>query len=227
MTTLAVPALATSGSLLTLANLVARLRAPDGCPWDREQTHSSLRPYLLEETYEALSALDSGDSAALCEELGDLLLQIALHAQLAVEVGEFSLADVVGSICRKIVRRHPHVFDDAAADTADEVREAWDALKRKEKGDDGGADPLADIPLAMPSLARAQLVQRKSEAAAVRPSVPDLDPRSLDRMPGDSDERAEVIGAALWSVTATARSWGVDAESALRDAIGRYQMQVQ
>ncbi|RIL09815.1 hypothetical protein DCC79_09945, partial [bacterium] len=151
------------GFVLDLGEVIAHLRAPDGCPWDREQTHRSLRPYLLEEAHEALDALDAGDAAALCEELGDLLLQIALHAQIAAEAGTFTLADVVRGLTAKLIRRHPHVFGDVRADTADDVRRNWEALKQGERAAGAKpADPFARLPAALPALARAQAVQERA-----------------------------------------------------------------
>lgn len=222
-TCLAVSPLPDAGSLLSLAELVARLRAPDGCPWDREQTHESLRPFLLEEAYEALAALDSGDARALAEELGDLLLQIVLHAQVAVEAGEFSLPEVVGSIHDKIVRRHPHVFGSASAATAADVRVAWDALKIEERAEKGETDPFEGVPTELPALARAQLVQRKAEGAGVGEEIDVA--RALEAIgeePAGEEADAREVGAALWATVAVARSRGVDAETALRDAINRF-----
>ena len=224
LTTLGVPALPYPGSLLTLAEVVAHLRAPDGCPWDREQTHESLRPYLLEETYEVLDALDRGDAAAVEEEMGDLLLQIVLHAQLASEEGEYTLAGVIRAITEKIVRRHPHVFGDAVAETPDEVRVVWEELKRGERDDAGKPDsPFAGVPRTLPALARAQTVQRK---AASTVGVEDRPPDGA--MAIDTDEppvsgREEQIANALWAVVTVARAWGVDAESALREATTRFE----
>lgn len=222
LATLAVPPLPHPASIHTLADIVAHLRAPDGCPWDREQTHSSLRPFLLEEAYEALSALDAGDTDALCEELGDLLLQIVLHAQLAAEAGEFTLADVVHSITAKVLRRHPHVFGEAQAETAEDVRRSWDRLKRREREEHGDKDPYSGVPEAIPALARAQLVQRKAKGLDLEglPRSGEIEVPSVP--PATPQQRAEQIGATLWAVVATAGLWGVDAETALRDSIERF-----
>ena len=162
---LQIPPLESESSLLDLAEIIAYLRAPDGCPWDREQTHLSLRPYLLEECYEALEALDAGSSNELCEELGDLLLQITLHAQIAQEAKDFGIADIVRGISRKLIRRHPHVFGDVEANDSTEVLSNWEALKRAERAEKGeGSKSLFDgLPIAMPALARAQAVQRRAK----------------------------------------------------------------
>ena len=136
-----------------LRKVIASLRGPGGCPWDRVQTHESLRPFLLEEASETLEALDGGDPAQICEELGDLLLEVLLHVQIAEEGGEFGLADVVYGVGDKLVRRHPHVFADATAETPEAVVEQWEELKREERGE---RSALSGIPAALPALARAQ-----------------------------------------------------------------------
>ncbi len=135
-----------------LLAVVARLRAPDGCPWDREQTHQSLRPYLLEEAYEAAEALDAEDWPAFCDELGDLLLQVVLHAQVAVEGGRFAIGDVVAGLTDKLIRRHPHVFGDATAADAAEVLVNWEALKRAERAAKSPAGALTSGSSAGPSV---------------------------------------------------------------------------
>lgn len=220
--TLALPALARPGSMQSLAEVVAHLRAPDGCPWDREQTHASLRPYLLEEAHEVLAALDEGDMGALCEELGDLLLQVVLHAQLATEAGDFTLTDVLRHITEKLVRRHPHVFGDVVAETPDAVLANWDALKAAERAAKGQADPLASIPATLPALARAQAVQRKVGAAGAGSALDALTSLAdLDLEPATLAEREARVAEALWAVTAAAQQWGVDAETVLREAVGQ------
>ena len=148
------------GEFDAFVELIARLRAPDGCPWDREQTHRSLRENLLSETYEVLEALDSGEAAALREELGDLLLQIVLHAQIAKDEGEFEISDVVRDIATKIVNRHPHIFGDAKADTAIQVMANWEKLKRTEKPHRQSV--LEGVPKAMPALAYAYEISRRA-----------------------------------------------------------------
>src|SRR3972149_554942 len=145
-----------------LRAVIAALRAPEGCPWDRVQTPQSLRPFLLEEASEALDALDGGDPARLCEELGDLLLEVLLHVQIAEETGEFGLADVVHGVSDKLVRRHPHVFGDATAETPEAGVEQWEGLKREERGERAA---LSGIPAPLPALARAQAIQRRASRA--------------------------------------------------------------
>ncbi|MDX6154442.1 nucleoside triphosphate pyrophosphohydrolase [Marinococcus sp. PL1-022] len=149
-----------------LRSIIAALRAPDGCPWDRKQTHESLKRYLLEETYEVLSAIDAQDDDNLQEELGDILLQVMLHAQIGEEEGFFTIDDVVESVTEKLIRRHPHVFAESAAATPEEVNTQWEQIKQAEKGKDGEEDSLlADIPQAMPALMRAYEIQKKAAKA--------------------------------------------------------------
>lgn len=247
VTTIGVPPLDRPGSLLSLADVIAHLRAPDGCPWDREQTHESLRPYMLEEAYEAVAAIDGGDPEQLAEELGDMLLQVVLHSQLAVEAGDFSIADVVRHVTEKLIRRHPHVFGDVVAETPAEVLANWDQLKRDEKAakaaslsiDDAGADiaapvdPFIDIPPSLPALMRAQAVQRKSAkipptadliatVAALADIVATAPPDAAAALDAD-DPRAEAVGQALWALAAVARRLGVDGETALRDVTRRVE----
>ncbi|MEA3459433.1 MAG: nucleoside triphosphate pyrophosphohydrolase, partial [Chloroflexota bacterium] len=159
-TSLYLPPLTTPGSLTSLQDVVARLRAPGGCPWDREQTHRSLRPELLEETYEVLEALDAGDVDKLCEELGDLLLEVVFHIQLAAEAGEFKLPQVIEGIVTKLKHRHPHVFGEVKVTGASEVLRHWEEIKREERGGKGSA--LDGVPRTLPALARAQDLQRRA-----------------------------------------------------------------
>src|SRR5919202_2931201 len=200
---------------------MARLRAPapDGCPWDREQTHESLRRYLLEETYEALEALDSGDPAALEEELGDLLLQIVFHAQIADEAGEYDLGDVVAGICSKMIRRHPHVFGADRAKDAAAVLRNWEALKRAERAgkDQAHKSMLDGVPRAMPALAYSQAVQAR--AARVGFDWPDVQ-GVLDKVAEEAREvaqsaseaeRQEEFGDLLFVLVRLADRLGVNA----------------
>src|SRR5262249_21539763 len=169
-----VPALAPEANVRTFDGLRAlahTLRSPEGCPWDREQTHASLKPFLLEEAYEVLHALDEGDPARLAEEFGDLRLQMALHTEIAEESGEFTYGDVFEHINRKLIRRHPHVFADAEINSVAEQWQAWQRIKRAEKG--GEESILAGVPRAMPALAYAQAVQER--AARTGFDWPDLD----------------------------------------------------
>jgi tetrapyrrole methylase family protein/MazG family protein len=145
-----------------LLEIMAKLRGEGGCPWDREQTHESLRIYLIEETYEVLEALDAGDKDKFCNELGDLLLQIVFHAQIAKENGNFDIEDVTTEVCRKLISRHPHIFGNVSADTAEKVVENWEAIKKKEKKLDSQTGVLKDVPSNLPALIRSYKVQQKA-----------------------------------------------------------------
>jgi XTP/dITP diphosphohydrolase len=200
--------------LLDLVAVMDRLRSPGGCPWDAEQTHRSLATYLLEETYETLEAIESGDDDDLREELGDLLLQVVFHARLAQErpVSPWSIDDVAAGIAAKLVRRHPHVFGDVQATSASDVGERWERLKREEKGRSSAVD---GVPIAQPALSLAAKLVHRVEKAGVPVAVPPA--------PGAAaPESAEDVGDALFALAAAARERGIDPEQALRDAARRY-----
>ena len=148
------------GTFESLENTIARLRGPGGCPWDREQTHTSLKGNLVEELYEVLDAIDRGDETKLCEELGDLLMQVVLHARIAAEAGEFEMSDVIRGINEKLIRRHPHVFGESRVADAREVATNWEAIKREER--EPGESLLSTVPRNMPSLAYSQTIQRRA-----------------------------------------------------------------
>jgi tetrapyrrole methylase family protein/MazG family protein len=214
----------------------ARLRLPDGCPWDREQTHASLRKHLLEEAYEVYDALERGATPELADELGDLLLQVVLHAQLAAEAGVFDLADVQASIARKIVRRHPHVFGDAVARTAADVTRQWERIKATERDEavdgTGSAGPkgaLDGISASLPALAASQEMQER--AAALGYDWPDVD-GVLDKVAeelaelasaGTEGERREEFGDLLLVITNVGRKLGIESEAALRAANAKFR----
>jgi MazG family protein len=215
-----------------LLDIMERLRGPQGCPWDREQTLKSLRPYVLEETYEVLEAIDGGDPREHCEELGDLLLQIVFQAQLTREEGRFDFADVADAISNKLVSRHPHVFGDADVTDADAVLRQWAALKREEKKARGGGESVLEgVPREMPALARADRLTEKAsrvgfdwpDAAGARAKVAEeLD--ELDRAieAGDRDEIEHELGDALFALANLSRKLSVAPEEALRATIGRF-----
>jgi len=209
-----------------LRQIIARLRGPDGCPWDRAQTHASLKSYLLEEVYEALAALDENDADKLCDELGDLLLEVLLHVQLAEEAREFMLEDVVYRIASKLVRRHPHVFGDEQAATPEDVMARWAELKQEERGDEGSA--LAGMPLAMPALACAQRLQERAARVGFRwPDIRRASGKLEEEIgeltaAGDTDEKREELGDVLFMIVSLARHLELDAEEALRLANGKF-----
>jgi uncharacterized protein YabN with tetrapyrrole methylase and pyrophosphatase domain len=202
-------------ALTTVTRIAERLRAPDGCPWDREQTHASLRPHLLEEAYEALAALDSGDGERLRDELGDLLLQIALHAQIASEEGSFDAGDIARRLNEKLIRRHPHVFAGKEIASGDLLGQ-WERIKREEEGNDSRS-LLGGVPRELPALFAAERMQER--AARVRIVPPRLE------LPLDIDDQ-EFLGDLLFDVVAAAREAGFDAETALRDANDRFAAHV-
>jgi len=210
----------------TLVDIIAKLRAPDGCPWDRKQTHASLRENLLEEGYEVLEALDEGDSGKLCDELGDLLMQIVLHAQIAAEAGEFELGDVIRSITTKLIHRHPHIFGLQKVKDAEEVAHNWEVLKGEER--ESGASILESVPKQMPALGYSQEVQRR--AAQVGFDWEDVD-GVIDKLVEEvgelkqtetREQRAREFGDLLFTLVNVARRLGVDLEAALREANRRF-----
>ncbi len=212
--------IAPPGGFAELVRIISVLRAPDGCPWDREQTHASLAPHLIEEAYEGAAAAESGDDAALADELGDVLLQVVLHAQIGAEDGTFTVDDVIAGIITKIRRRHPHIFGTVSAETAEEVTRNWDAIKRVEKPHAG---VLGEVPEALPSLMRAQKISRR--AAGVGFEWEDIDGvwakvhEEIDELKATghgTPEAEEELGDLLFTVVNVARKMGIDAEAALR-----------
>lgn len=212
-----------------LVEVIARLRAPGGCPWDREQTHRSIAKNMVEESYEAVHAIETDDIPALCEELGDVLLQVVLHSRIAEDDGEFVVGDVISGITEKLIRRHPHVFGDAEASTPLEVHRKWDAIKREEKAGTGKG-LLDDVPHALPALLLAQTISRKAVAAGfeweslsgvidkLHEEVAEL----AETEPG-SQEAADEIGDILFTVVNLARKQGIDAETALRGTCDKFR----
>lgn len=225
------PTLPAPSSFSSYQDVMARLRAPNGCPWDREQTHESLRGSLLEETYEVLEALDSGDMDALCEELGDLLLQVLFHGQIATENGDFRLVDSIAYAIRKLVRRHPHVFADVQAEDAQAVLLNWEQIKRQERREqaDEFRSMLASISAALPALAQAEAIQQR--VARVGFDWPTVDgvvaklKEEMDEFENapDGSARAAELGDLLFTLVNLARWHGIDPESALREANLRFR----
>lgn len=210
----------------TLVDIIAKLRAPDGCHWDRKQTHRSLRENLLEECYEVLEALDGRDSEQLSDELGDLLMQVVLHAQIATEAGEFELGDVLRKINTKLIHRHPHIFGSQKVKDAEEVTHNWELLKREER--EAGASLLDGVPREMPALAFSQRVQGR--VARVGFDWEDLS-GVIDKLAEEvtelrqatsHEEKAAEFGDLLFTLANIARREGVDLESALREANERF-----
>jgi tetrapyrrole methylase family protein/MazG family protein len=222
--------------LLDLVRVVARLHQPDGCPWDRAQTHRSLRRHLLDETYELLDAIEDGNPVRLKEELGDVLLQAVFHSQIAAREGEFDVDDVAEVTVEKLIRRHPHVFADVEAGTPDQVYANWERLKAEEKRDER-ID--AEMPSALPALVAAQKIQRRAAGKGfdwaelagavekVREELGELEEAAQTHEGRDpegegKDALEEEVGDVLFAVSALARRLGVDAESALRGTTRKF-----
>ena len=217
-----------------LQEIVTRLRAPDGCPWDREQTHSSLRSALVEECYEVVEAINKSDDPNLQEELGDILLHVVMHSHLANEREAFTFDQVVETVCEKLIRRHPHVFGDTNAENSQEVLKQWEQIKRAEKG--GDASVLAGLPTALPALMRAQNAQKKAarvgfdwdSAAPVFEKVQEELAEVRDAITqGDARAVEEEIGDLLFSVVNLARKLKVDSETALTAATSKFVTRFQ
>jgi tetrapyrrole methylase family protein/MazG family protein len=203
-------------SVASVTRIAEKLRAPDGCPWDKEQTHASLRPHLLEEAYETLEALDSGDLDRLRDELGDLLFQIAIHAQLAHEQGAFDMSDVARRLGEKLVRRHPHVFQGTKIEG--DLLAQWERIKREEREGSGGEKSITSgLPKDLPALFAAERLQERAARVGLAPERIDL--------PLDVDDAA-FLGELLFDLVAIAREKGFDAESALREANERFVKRV-
>ena len=214
-----------------LIKIMELLRSENGCPWDREQNHQSIRSNVIEEAYEVADAIDSGSKEMLVEELGDLLLQVVFHARMDEEAGGFNFDDVCDGICKKLVYRHPHVFGDIDADTSDQVLKNWDALKKKEKKQESFTDTLNSVPKAFPALMRSQKVQKRAARAGF-----DFDNKSdvYDKVAeemvelsdadtlNDGKKIFEEYGDLLFSVVNLARFLNIDAEEALAASTDKF-----
>jgi MazG family protein len=229
-----------SQAVQRLREIIARLRAPGGCPWDREQTADSLRPSLLEEAYEVVDAIDRAHAADLEEELGDLMINIMMQAQIASEQEAFTLDTIAATASEKLVRRHPHVFGDATAVSSGQVLERWEEIKRAERaakgaGEGGVASLLDGVAPAFPALVRAQKIQKKAAKAGfdwerpedvldkIREEIAEVEEEMVLRDKADHMERlAREIGDLLFAVVNLSRSLGIDAESALRAATAKF-----
>jgi MazG family protein len=219
----------TPDAIAELAAILVRLRSPGGCPWDREQTHESLKRFLIEECGELLDAFDDGDDRAIMDELGDVLLQVVFHAQIAAEEGRFNLQDVARSECEKMIRRHPHVFGDSEAATAANVIDQWERIKRDERGGDTPGSPLRGVPRHLPALHRAQRLQGKADKAGIEQPLETgaalaelrgkLD--ELERLPATApgDAATAQLGGILFAAVHLCRLRGVEAEDALQQIL--------
>src|SRR5215470_12955087 len=214
-----------------LVEIMHRLRGPGGCPWDGEQTHDSIKPYLIEEAYEVVEAIDARDDRELCTELGDLLLQILFHAEMASQRQAFAIGDVIRAISEKMVRRHPHVFGDTAVSGADEVVRNWSRIKSAERRAADDSSALAGVPRAMPALLRAQRLGEKaghagfdwSDATGVLAKLrEELDELSAAVHSGDRDAAEAELGDLLYAATSLARHLRLSAEDAVKRAADRF-----
>jgi tetrapyrrole methylase family protein / MazG family protein len=209
-----------------LSKIVSKLRAPDGCPWDREQTHHSLQKFLLSETYEVLEALDEQDYQKLCQELGDLLLQIMLHSQIAEEKGEFNLAEVISGINKKLIRRHPHVFGKVKVEGADAVAHNWEEIKKAERVP--GTSILESVPKQMPALAYSQDIQRRVAQIGFDWENTDGVIEKLAEEVKEFNEavtqagKEEEFGDLFFTLVNVVRRMGIDPESSLRRANNKF-----
>lgn len=253
LTTLIVPALPTrvdvaghersATAFAELVSVMSALRSEAGCPWDREQTHESLKKYMIEETYEALDTIDQGDMDKLCEELGDVMLQTVFHAQIAKERGDFDAADVVSSIVEKLIRRHPHVFGDVEVDGSEAVLRNWEKIKATERGEKGRFSRVFDsIPVALPALMRAERVQSKAskvgfdwedfrpalakveeELSELHEALSGFEAESVDHVGGSSMSPVrEELGDLLFAVVNVARLLSIDPEDALKRTVDKF-----
>jgi tetrapyrrole methylase family protein/MazG family protein len=215
----------------TLVDIVARLRAPGGCPWDREQTHESLKRNLLEECYETLEAIDAGEPLELAEELGDILVQVAFHVDIAKQAGQFDIADVLTAINRKLIRRHPHVFGDGSASDARQVERNWEQLKAEERRQAGKPEPspMDSVPAALPALSAAQLIQDRAarfgfdwdDVGGVLDKL--VEEIGELRDAATDEERLDEFGDVLFALVNVARWSGIQAEDALRQANAKFR----
>ena len=214
-----------------LKEIVVKLRSEDGCPWDRVQTHQSIRQNFIEETYEAIEAIDKGDSPLLKEELGDVLMQVIFHSIMEEEEGRFDFDDVCDDVCQKLIIRHPHVFGNIEADTPEQVLRNWDAIKMQTKSQQNVSDSVDDVAKSLPALMRAQKVQKRSaksgmdfrDAADAASKIPEEQQElfcAIDS--GDANRIEEELGDLLFSVVNVARFAGVDAERALTRSTDKF-----
>jgi len=214
-----------------LVQIIRLLRGEGGCPWDMQQTHQSIRNNVIEEAYEVADAVDTDDKAALCEELGDLLMQVVFHARIAEESGDFNLDQVADGVCQKLVHRHPHVFGTVKADTVGQVLDNWDAIKMEEKNQQTYTDTLLSVPRAFPGIMRAAKVQKRAakvgfdwadSQGAWDKLREEIDEVRTAEQSGNADAVAEEVGDLLFSVVNVTRFLKVDGEEAISKATDKF-----
>lgn len=209
-------------------DIIAKLRAPDGCPWDREQSHQSIKHSLIEEAYEVVDAIDAADDVALCDELGDVLLQVVFHAQIATEEGRFSIDDVVEAVKTKMIRRHPHIFGNVTASNAEEVLTMWEQIKAEEKDSSQEKRGIMKVNENLPALMLAQKVQDKAHRVGFDwhdisgPKAKLAEELAELEAAETPEQRSEEIGDALFSLVNMARFMDIKAEDALRQAVRKF-----
>ncbi|HEY9885619.1 MAG TPA: MazG family protein [Vampirovibrionales bacterium] len=210
-------------SVKDLLETIAKLRAPDGCPWDKEQTHESLKKYLIEEVYEVLEAIDNNSEAEMLEEFGDLLFQICLHAQIEAEKGNFTFNDIADKLNKKMISRHPHVFGGVELKTENQVVEQWEEIKAEEKKakQQENNSPYASIPAALPSLARALKVLKKTSKLSLS-----VDKSNFASLAGTFDNQEE-LGKILLTIVNKAKELKLDPEEALRQSVAKIQKEAE
>ena len=218
-------------SVEDLLKIMEILRSENGCPWDREQTHQSIRKNMIEETYEVVEAIDRQDPVLLQEELGDVLLQVVFHSRMEEEAGRFSFDDVADGICKKLIERHPHIFGDVVAADAEQVLKNWDAIKKQQKGQDSYAQTLADVPNVLPALMRASKVQQRAARAGfdyenIQQALDDLKSElqelSSALKAGDSKNAGEELGDLLFAAVNVSRFLKLDGEETLTAATEKF-----
>jgi tetrapyrrole methylase family protein/MazG family protein len=212
--------LADRRSFDTLLHIVARLRAPDGCPWDREQTYGTIKKHLIEESYEAIAALDEGDLGQFAEELGDIMLQVVMYAQLARESSDFTLDDVLEAVNEKLIRRHPHVFGDVTVQDSADVLKNWEKIKRAERS---GKPSTFGVPEAAPALMRAEAIQSRAERYGWEQPTENPSFDAVGDAGADKVEQLVALGSALFDAVSVARRYQLDPEEALRLATNRFR----
>ncbi len=212
-------------------DIIRKLRSEDGCPWDREQTHESLKNCMIEECYETIEAINNKDKENLCEELGDVLLQVALHSVIAEEAGEFTVEEVVSEVAEKMIRRHPHVFGDVTVENAEGVLRNWDEIKKTEKNKGNVAEELQRVPKALPANIRAEKIQRKASKAGLDfegvPQVLNKVQEELEELSeaieiGDKSKIDEEFGDLMFSIVNLSRFLQLNAENSLTNATNKF-----
>ena len=210
-----------------MVDIMALLRSENGCPWDRVQTHESIRENFIEETYEAVEAIDNKDIPNLREELGDVMLQVLFHTQMEKELGNFDISDVITEVCTKLVVRHPHIFGEVDADTPEKVLDNWEDIKIKTKGQTQGKKRLEDVPKSLPALMRAYKVVKRAEKAGTDFGAPEDVSAEASALLGElisanSVKNEEIMGNLLINLVVLAKKLEIEPEKALTNAINRY-----